>query len=34
MEIYHRKAAPASAPIRAEVKVSESLIKDFTLEAK
>ncbi len=35
MEVYHRKAAPASAPISSEVEVSGgSVTKDFALEAK
>src|SRR5438552_330149 len=34
MEVYHRKAAPASAPVTAEVEVSGGATKDFTLEAK
>jgi hypothetical protein len=35
MEVYHRKAAPLSAPITGEVTVSEgNVTKDFTLNAK
>ena len=35
MEVYHRKAAPASAPMTGEVEVKGGgVTKDFTLEAK
>lgn len=34
IEVYHRKAAPISTPMTAEVQVSGNLTKDFTLEAK
>ena len=35
LEVYHRKAAPASAPMSAEIEVKGgSVTKDFTLEAK
>jgi len=35
MEVYHRKAAPASAPMTGQVEVAGgSVTKDFTLEAK
>jgi hypothetical protein len=35
MEVFHRKAAPTSSPVTAEVEVKGgSLTKDFTLEAK
>ena len=35
LEVYHRKAAPVSAPVSAEIEVKGgSVTKDFTLEAK
>jgi len=34
IEVYHRKAAPATAPVTAEVEVSGGATKDFSLEAK
>jgi len=34
IEVYHRKAAPLSAPMTGEVSVSGNVTKDFTLEAK
>jgi len=35
MEVYHRKAAPATSPVTGEVEVKGgSVTKDFTLEAK
>jgi len=32
MEVYHRRAAPISAPMTGEVQVSGNVTKDFTLE--
>jgi hypothetical protein len=35
MEVYHRKAAPVSSPVKSEVEVrGGSVTKDFVLEAK